>query len=141
MSSKKDQVELFIPRLSLSLNQWQRLHWRDRARLKSVWEQEFMAAVADVPTGKRPAWLKPAQGKRRVHVTRFSRGTLDTDNLLGGLKPVLDAMTRQKLLEDDRPGLLLLEASQQKAAGRQGLLVVISQSNNVEKGETNGDPL
>lgn len=49
--------------------------------------------------------IPDATGRRRVHITRLFKGKAqkyDRGNLIGGCKPLLDAMTRCNLLVDDK---------------------------------------
>ncbi len=53
--------------------------------------------------------LPEATTKRRVHITREygqRKRAYDYGNLVGGCKPLLDAMSRVGLIVDDRPSML-----------------------------------
>lgn len=70
--------------------------------------------------GRGPAlWLRPPKCRVRVTVERFGRteNALDVDNMLGGLKPVLDALRKLELLDDDDAGALDLVATQPQHPG------------------------
>jgi hypothetical protein len=58
-----------------------------------------------VMVGMVNARIAPAQGKRRLTITRYVRNEryrLDRGNFVGGCKPLLDAAIRQRLIKDDR---------------------------------------
>jgi hypothetical protein len=44
-----------------------------------------------------------SNAKRKLKITRFSTKTLDYGNLVGGCKPLLDAMKFNNLIIDDSP--------------------------------------
>jgi Holliday junction resolvase RusA-like endonuclease len=57
-------------------------------------------------SAKNEHGITNATSKRRVILTRIYANAVyrrDQDNLVGGMKPVIDAMRRQKLLVDDTP--------------------------------------
>jgi hypothetical protein len=59
-----------------------------------------------------------ATGKRRVTITRRYSGRcreMDRDNLLGGVKMLVDALVQEGALHDDKPAWLELHVLQQRA--------------------------
>lgn len=53
--------------------------------------------------------IPDAEGRRRIHITRLYSGRgkkMDRGNLIGGCKPLLDAMTRVGLIVDDKEEFL-----------------------------------
>ncbi len=52
--------------------------------------------------------------RRRIVITRYGARVLDYDNLVGGAKPLVDAIRRSELIEDDRPACVDLEYNQNK---------------------------
>lgn len=65
----------------------------------------------------RPRWPRPPDGRVRVVVQRSAPSPrwLDHDNYLGGLKPLLDALTALELIRDDNPRAIELVATQEVA--------------------------
>lgn len=58
-----------------------------------------------------------AQGKRSIKVIRWikdKRSLYDEDNLTGGLKPIIDSLVQEGVLQDDTTGLLRVEKPQQR---------------------------
>lgn len=45
----------------------------------------------------------PATGKRTVRITRHSPRTLDTGNLVGGCKALVDSLVELRWIKDDSP--------------------------------------
>lgn len=89
-----------IPRLTPTVNTWSRMHWSARHRVNGVWRLEVIAAL-----GRRTAGDWPAPPPRRVRLTvvRYSHQTVDRDNLVGGVKPLVDALTFLSFIRDDNP--------------------------------------
>lgn len=73
--------------------------------------------------------IPKATAKRRVLITRqWGKGkrAYDYGNMVGGCKPLLDAMTRTNLIVDDRPSMLAEYYFQEKApSGIPSLSIVI----------------
>jgi hypothetical protein len=90
---------------------------------RQTWEWE-MRAWALHSTGP-----SKAAGPRRVFFERFyhGAGTRDRDrgNLIGGMKPILDAITREGLIVDDTPRWCADFYSQQRDELRSGLLITL----------------
>ena len=70
-------------------------------RLRNSWESWLLFAPQG--THERDIWRKSiAYGaKVRLNVRLYHKGTYDPDNLVGCLKPVIDALVRVKYLLDD----------------------------------------
>ena len=91
---------------SPSQNVLDRMPWIDRWQLKREWLYRIRAAKGflDIPK---------ATGPRRLMVERHGRGTLDTSNLIGGLKGIIDNLVQLGLFTDDHPDHLHLELPSQ----------------------------
>ncbi|MCI0659022.1 MAG: hypothetical protein L0170_18365 [Acidobacteria bacterium] len=76
-------------------------HPNDYQRLRQTWEWEVAAALSAVER----ALLKAEAEKHciRVKITIVRRSELDYDNLVGGCKPVVDALKNVGFLKDDSP--------------------------------------
>lgn len=90
---------LYIPVASPSQNGLDRMHWRARRAAKAEWKAMIRAAhgFLDIPRAK---------GRRKLTIERHSRGVLDTQNLIGGAKGIIDNLVQLGLLVDDRPDCL-----------------------------------
>jgi hypothetical protein len=60
----------------------------------------------------------PNVGKRWVRITSYRSRLLDHGNLVGGCKPIPDALKRLGWIEDDTPELVEIEYLQIKEKGR-----------------------
>ena len=81
---------------SPGLNQWQRMHWRDRKREKKRCEMYLFAArVHDLPK---------FTGRVRVYYTRCRKSgpPLDDDNMAASFKPIGDALQAFEVIGNDR---------------------------------------
>jgi hypothetical protein len=89
-------VRLEIPQASYSLNDFVGKSWVVKHRAKTQWALLMQRAGVKCIT--------KATGARRVTVTRYSRGTLDHDNFVGGCKSIVfDNLVAFGLLIDDSP--------------------------------------
>jgi Holliday junction resolvase RusA-like endonuclease len=77
------------------------------------------------PQQNHPNALAVADGRKeksivrsKVCITSFRTRTIDTDNLIGGAKFLIDALRRCELIGDDSPEYIALEMRQQKVAKR-----------------------
>ena len=112
-------TEISLPRTAPSLNRLLRLHWADRRKLKDDWQWLLLAERAK---GNFPKH----QTKLKITITRFSPKLLDTDNLYGSCKIVLDAMKAVGILVDDSPSHIDLICSQAKGKSRTQIKVEIA---------------
>ena len=59
-------------------------------------------------------WRKEApREKRLVVITSYRKALLDRDNLMGGAKPIPDALKKQKLIRDDSEEWVEIEYKQE----------------------------
>lgn len=113
------EVGFFEMRVKLpSLNEWQRMHWAKRKRFKDELRIEVLAH-------SRRKNIMPADMPRSVRIVRYSAGTLDRDNLVGGCKPLVDALVRNRLLVDDSPEWCDVSYIQEKV-GRGGAFCTVA---------------
>lgn len=106
-----------------------------RERDAWIWEFRIARAALKIP---------PARTQRRVTFTRYYSGRQqerDRDNLIGGMKAVLDAMVHERLLVDDKPEWAELHYAQQRVSSTtphvRGLEVLIEELV-VEDGDRHG---
>lgn len=92
-------VELVLPFPSPSQNQLDRWHWSKKRRLRDQCRLLLRSQMRI--RGLAPE--SPPRQKRCVEVVRTGAKLLDYGNLVGGFKPILDAMTLEFLLHDDSP--------------------------------------
>lgn len=56
-----------------------------------------------------------AEGKRECKITSHRKRLLDPDNLVGGMKPLIDAIVKFGMLIDDNPDMCDLRVGQEKS--------------------------
>ena len=104
MKQLKITISLPPPSLNVLLN----MHYRDRVKLKRRIKREVWVQVVAQKLG--PAF--PFQVK--ITGTRWGKQKLDPDNLIGSLKPVIDALVWNKVLQDDTEKHVFIGAIKQR---------------------------
>ncbi len=97
------EIEIAVRKRIESLNKWQRMHWALRSKAKKEWWQEIIAAC----NGRVPR--KRVKKKKKVVIVSYRKRKLDYDNLVGGGKPMLDALRKLKFIWDDSPEWLEID--------------------------------
>lgn len=117
------RLVLLLEGATPSLNELanKRTRWayrRNRARWLKRLSDAWFTARAAAGRGPEP-WLRPPKGTVRVTVERLTarENPLDYDNLIGGLKPLLDGMRKLQFIDDDNPRAIELVARQPKREG------------------------
>lgn len=107
---------LDIPEASPSLNAFANsLRPYAYQKIRNDWQKYLISAWWEARE-HTPALASLTPPRRaRLTVTRSSPRALDPDNLVGGLKPVIDALRRMNLIHDDDPESLTLDVRAQKA--------------------------
>lgn len=111
-----------MPRLTPSLNKLIRMHWRERQKLQQTWDWEVKAAMRE--TYQEITFDHP---KRRVRIISYRKRIMDTDNYIGGLKPLCDSLISNHLLVDDSNKFMVLDASQERDLKRPRTEVIIQE--------------
>lgn len=98
--------------------------WRYRKE-RDLWASEFMVARGNTRIPKARA-----NERRRVTLERVYNGRMqerDRDNLIGGMKPIVDALVMQGLILGDSPDLAEIHYNQVREPGTmsRGLRVTI----------------
>jgi len=103
---------LKLPYPTKSNNELVRMHWaayqRHRREMDAIMQAE-----------RRKVGLLTAVGgeRRKVVITRYGPRTLDHDNLVGGVKPLIDALRGAGVIWEDDPTHIDLEVHQRKSTG------------------------
>lgn len=84
-----------IPVPTPSLNELQGHHWSFAKKMNMAFAFHLVSALNKMKKIPRP------EGKRRLTIERHGRGRLDSDNLAGGSKGLIDAVRYQRLILDD----------------------------------------
>lgn len=86
------------------------MHWAARRRLLQKWQWLVWLEIF------RQGFPSLPPGKLSVRITRCSHHVLDTDNLHGAAKIVLDALRHAHLIVDDSPRHIDLACEQETGA-------------------------
>lgn len=105
-------INLTLPIVTKSNNQLLRMHWAVRRRIKVSYMDELLVAIRESKYANRELLTNK---KRKCHIISFRKRLLDADNLVGGLKPLIDCLVEWKLLKDDSPEFVELKIEQKKS--------------------------
>ena len=98
-----------IDRKILSRNELDKMHWSKRHREREQWA----VAIRFEGFGGR---VPQADGPMKINILSNRSRKLDYDNLVGGCKPILDALKKLGAIVDDKPGMVDVTYSQQGAS-------------------------
>jgi Holliday junction resolvase RusA-like endonuclease len=121
MTTRRNQavrhiVTIELPQPTPSLNQTRGEHWGRKTRRRNSY-QRFLTMTTRQAHKSGPA-------RRLVTITRFGPRELDTDNLIGGAKTLLDAMKRAGLIWDDSPEYVEVIYQQQRSSRKEARTVI-----------------
>ena len=108
-------IRVELPHPTPSLNQVRKMHWAAYARLRDQYTMIMRSHVYQRLDGLE---------FRHVTIDRYGSRALDHDNLVGGAKPLLDALKKAGLIADDSPRCIKVTYRQHKAARRECRTVV-----------------
>jgi hypothetical protein len=103
-------ITIMLPFATPSQNAYQRWHWRRRSELRDTCQMiiRVFLRVRPLPQARAPY-------RATVSVLRLGKRMLDYGNLVGGCKPVLDALVREGVIRDDSPRWVAEQYNQDKA--------------------------
>jgi hypothetical protein len=101
-------IILTIPKASPSLNSTTRAHWRKYYDQKKLWRQLVWVAKIEAKI-----YGEPMLEHFRITITRYAGRLLDIDNLVGGVKPLVDSLKDLCLIVDDSPDRMALTVCQE----------------------------
>lgn len=100
-------ISLEIARLPITNNKRHRKHWaelqrdfRGTKKKPGGWVSEVFSALC---ISEGPILPPAASGNRRVRIILHVKRAQDHDNAMASCKPVLDALTENRLIVDDKP--------------------------------------
>lgn len=100
-------IVLTVPKASPSLNATTRQHWRVYYRQKKLWEKLLWVAKAEAGIYGMPMFEYA-----NVRICRYGAKLLDPDNLVGGMKPLIDSLKALGIIVDDSPAHMSLSVMQ-----------------------------
>jgi|LGOV01.1.fsa_nt_gb Holliday junction resolvase RusA-like endonuclease len=89
-------IKIIIPRIPISLNVFLRMHWTKRKIENDLWKKEILVY-------SRQHKIKPIKGQVKITLRYFfpDKRLRDYDNYCGAAKPILDALKRHVIEEDN----------------------------------------
>jgi len=120
-----ERTKIVIKSLTPSLNKLLVMNRWKRAELKDDLAWEVYAELQE----QNPDYkVITAPQKKRLNIVSYRKSFLDKDNFIGGLKPLIDAIKELKLIYDDSPIFLNLQAEQkiEKKRNKQRTEITIS---------------
>lgn len=119
MCEQKESAMLVveIPMPTPSLNVYKRMHYHAQRRLRDQYTTLLRAHTTRLNRAKPHEF-------RRVTICRHGARLLDIDNLIGGAKPLVDALRRAGLLWNDSPEYCAIKYEQVKVGAKRSKVVV-----------------
>lgn len=117
MMGLRAMLVIEIPLPTYSLNRIKRMHPHAYRHLRDQYTI-LMRSHATSVTRARPKQF------RRVTITRYGVRLLDTDNLVGGCKPLVDALERAGLIWDDSTKHVAIDYNQECVPAKQVRTIV-----------------
>jgi len=91
-------IHIVLPIVTPSQNVYQRWHWAKRGQFRDNAQLLVRFAVAKCRLDQAPVPVRAV-----VRVIRCGPRLLDIGNLVGGAKPLMDALVRERVIQDDSP--------------------------------------
>lgn len=129
-----DSWEFHVPRTVPSLNEIKgknkkTLRWKYRS-FRDSFQKDIAILLYNMSANSYDANKNGRPTKRRVIMTRLmgkGEKTYDQDNLIGGCKPILDALTRNDIIVDDSKRWLVIHYKQERDRNNPGLHIRVEE--------------
>ena len=109
--------ELVINHKAHSRNVIDKMHWSQKHKLKGQYRLLIRNQM-------RINKIKETDKKCSIEITCYLKRLIDIDNLWGGLKQFIDALTKEKFIKDDSPVWLDIKNIKQEKADQVKIKVV-----------------
>ncbi len=97
------EISITIPVPTPSPNEWVRAHWSKYSKIKKGWMSRLHSAcIRHCGLG---IFGKPI-AHASLTIERMGCRELDQDNLVGGMKPIIDNLVKLGFLENDTPDVI-----------------------------------
>ena len=120
-----NEIKIVIKRPTISLNRLLRMNRWKRMELKEEFAWEVYAELHE----QNPDYeVIATPRKMKLNIISYRKSFLDRDNFIGGLKVLIDSIKELRLIYDDSPEYLGLEAEQkiEKKRKNQRTEIIIS---------------
>lgn len=99
----KKHLRVTIEGVTPSLNQLVRMHWSKRRKLRPQYAWAIRVAMLEAGWAEEGDLYPELAPKMRVQIVSHRSAELDRDNLVGGAKPLVDALKDVHVIRDDSP--------------------------------------
>jgi Holliday junction resolvase RusA-like endonuclease len=106
-------VKIILPFVTPSVNKLLRMHYFARKREQDKYKKWLAAAFGEYTLGAVDRRFNAEKEKRHLEIRSFRKRRIDPDNLIGGMKLLIDALCDVGLLWDDSPRYLDLTVIQE----------------------------
>ena len=109
--------EIAIDHKVFSRNHIDKLHWAEKGKLKGQYRILIRNQM-------RLNKVKETDKKCNIKITCYVKRLMDTDNMWGGLKQFIDALSTENFIYDDSPNWLNIQEVRQIKAKESKIVVV-----------------
>jgi len=110
--------EFILSGVTLSQNQWDKLHWSERYQIRNEWFKVVKFTIGR----KKLRQTQPCS----LHLCRVAKRLIDLPNISSPAKPLIDALVHFGwLTEDDHKALVSFTVSQRKCGNEDPHMQVI----------------
>lgn len=105
----KKHLRVTIDGVTPSLNKYLGMHWAQRRKLRPQYAWAIRAAMIESGWAEDGDMYPARAPKMRVQITSHRKALLDRDNLIGGAKPLVDALKDVHAIRDDTESWATIE--------------------------------
>jgi hypothetical protein len=105
----RQHLRVTIDGVTPSLNKLLGMHWQARRKLRPQYAWAIKVAMIEAGWSAELEMWPELPPKMRVQITSHRKALLDKDNLVGGAKPLLDALKDVHAIRNDSPDWVTVE--------------------------------
>lgn len=127
-------ITLTVPKASPSLNNVTGQHWSIYWRAKRQWLRLIWVAKIEAQ-----CFGDPMIERSRITIERRGVNLLDTDNCIGGVKPLVDCLKLLRIIADDSPAHVALTVTQERGLPERTVIRIEALSPVMEQSEVTAE--
>jgi len=105
----RQHLRIVIDGVTPSLNKYLGMHWTQRRKLRPQYAWAIRVAMLEAGWAEQCDLYPELAPRMRVQITSHRKALLDRDNLIGGMKPLVDALKDVHAIRDDSPAWVSIE--------------------------------
>jgi len=105
----RQHLRIVIEGVTPSLNKYLGMHWAQRRKLRPQYAWAVRVAMLEAGWAEEGDLYPELTPKMKVQITSHRKALLDRDNLVGGAKPLIDALKDVHAIRDDSPAWVSIE--------------------------------